>query len=261
MANGGRFRILPAFWFSTDNFGDAISPFLMKEGTGLHPYLDHLGTQPRMLAVGSIVHRGRPGDAVWGSGSLWPRRPEHAADMRVFAVRGPLTNSLFDRQDSGVPVFGDPVQLLPRFYTPRTDVPTSTIGIVPHYDDLSKIGAAFDRSVRVINPLAPWREVVDMICSCEVVFSSSLHGLIVAEAYGRLGCWIRIGDLPLGGMHKFHDYLLATGREPREPTALDPSTARFPDEVLATPTPFDATTFLDAGRRAVKALADDRRTD
>jgi pyruvyltransferase len=41
-----------------------------------------------------------------------------------------------------------------------------------------------DPQVRVIDPRRPWRTVVDEIAASDVVISSSLHGVIVAEAYG-----------------------------------------------------------------------------
>lgn len=69
--------------------------------------------------------------------------------------------------------------------------------------------------VRVINLRSydKWTDVIDDIASCDAILSSSLHGLIVAEAYGIPNVWIEFGKPLIGGHFKFHDFFLSIGRD------------------------------------------------
>ncbi|MFQ8823549.1 MAG: polysaccharide pyruvyl transferase family protein [[Ruminococcus] lactaris] len=37
-----------------------------------------------------------------------------------------------------------------------------------------------------------WTDIIDLICSCKMVLSESLHGLIVAESYSIPSVWVEI---------------------------------------------------------------------
>ena len=55
-----------------------------------------------------------------------------------------------------------------------------------------------------------WPQLLD----CELVVSTSLHGIIFSEAFGIPARWVRDKSLPSAhnDVFKFNDYLLATGR-------------------------------------------------
>ena len=54
-------------------------------------------------------------------------------------------------------------------------------------------------------------EVIAAIAECEVVVSSSLHGLVVADSFDIPNHWVTC-DIPLfGGTWKFDDYFAAFG--------------------------------------------------
>lgn len=105
-----------------------------------------------------------------------------------------------------------------------------------------------DPAILVIDVSNPWTEVVDAIRSSDVVLSSSLHGLIVAEAYGIPASWIRISDRLQGGSFKFNDYYLATGRAEREPTRWNGNLNEAVQRV-APKLEFDPQPLLDAAKR------------
>ena len=57
-----------------------------------------------------------------------------------------------------------------------------------------------------------WTDVIDQICSCERILSSSLHGLIVSDAYQIPSCWIELTGKISGGYFKYYDYASSVNR-------------------------------------------------
>ena len=49
-------------------------------------------------------------------------------------------------------------------------------------------------------------EFVNDVCRCEKIYSSSLHGIVCANAYGIPVERIKLGDKMIGGDFKFNDY-------------------------------------------------------
>ena len=205
-------RPLPAFWSTgRPNFGDALSPAVLAYVSGLTPVLVSKRCRGKVLAAGSVLHRLEAHDTVWGTGSMYDSPIEPPPGVRFLAVRGPLTRSLI--KDNVPEVYGDPALLLPRLIQPSIGDSRHPVGIVPHYLDYDVVSAT-DHGALLIDVRAPWQTVVDQINSCDVILSSSLHGIIVAEAYGIPAVWIKITDKIVGGSFKYRDYYLSTGREP-----------------------------------------------
>jgi hypothetical protein len=82
------------------------------------------------------------------------------------------------------------------------------MGVVPHWQD---------HGLRVRYPSAyhvdvgrPVMEVVRGIASCEMIVASSLHGIIVADAFGIPRRWEPHPEVQGGGF-KFHDHASALG--------------------------------------------------
>jgi pyruvyltransferase len=162
----------------------------------------------RLLCVGSILHRARDGDVICGSGSLFPT-PTAARNLKVHAVRGPRTAALLGHTGPEV-VYGDPAQLLPDFY-PVTVAHDGPVVVIPHHTQLDAF--QFDDRIELVSPLRPWTDVVRAVCGATTVVSSSLHGLIVAEAYGVPAVWLAPPPGLNGGHHKYFDYFEGSGRE------------------------------------------------
>jgi pyruvyltransferase len=55
------------------------------------------------------------------------------------------------------------------------------------------------------------------VSSCRYIFSSALHGLICADAYGVPNTRLVLSDKIVGGDFKFHDYRLGIGAIPHVP--------------------------------------------
>ncbi len=58
---------------------------------------------------------------------------------------------------------------------------------------------------------------------CDEIISSSLHGIVIAEAYGIPCKWILYGNEIEGGEFKYQDYFLGTNRKIQQQNKiLDP---------------------------------------
>ena len=55
-----------------------------------------------------------------------------------------------------------------------------------------------------------WKEFINNLCSADLVISSSLHGIILAEAYG-IPC-VMLNTTPAADITKYKDWYYSTGR-------------------------------------------------
>lgn len=200
------------------NFGDYLSLKLVERIVGAD--VDAAGTGEagdgaRLLAIGSILHYAQDGDVIWGSG-VNGNHPEswayHFGRVYIRAVRGPLTQRFVHdvlRMDCPA-VFGDPALLLPAFFPEfqRAEKARADFIILPHFSEK----AFFPRSLgNVFYPDEdPWEVILAAIVSCRLVIATSLHGLIVAEAFGVPARMLRITANE--ALFKYEDYYLGTGR-------------------------------------------------
>jgi pyruvyltransferase len=212
---------IPMFWFSkVSNLGDALSSVIVAQVSHGTPVLVSARCRGKLHAVGSTLSRLAPGDSVWGAGAIRDEPFVPPPGVTFHAVRGPLTRCLVK---ADVPeVYGDPAMLLPRFYRPSVEK-RFEVGMVPHHKDLNAARIA-DPAITTIDVRSDWRVVVDRMLECRVILSSSLHGLIVAEAYGLPAIWVKLTDNVIGDGFKFRDYFASTEREPSQ--ALDWDRAR-----------------------------------
>jgi pyruvyltransferase len=203
-------RMLPAFWYTAEiNFGDVLAPVILERVHGVRPVLAPRNRAGKVLGIGSILHHSCPGDVIWGSGAL-EKRPHDGRDRRFLAVRGPMTRNLVN---GDVPeVYGDPAQLLPIVYEPRALERRFDIGVVAHYLERDTMFVNDPNVASIDVRTDDWQGVVDQIISCDVIVSSSLHGIIVAETYGIPAVWVQPTTRLKGGRFKFDDYYAATER-------------------------------------------------
>ncbi len=191
------------------NFGDILTPWLIKKISGFTSiYQNKPFINPTLIGVGSIIQVANKDTTVWGSGLI---KHDSVLNPRstYLSVRGPLTRSVLLDQGIKCPsIFGDPALLLPKYYNP--DIPKKyKIGFFAHYVDTELVKSWYtgDDNILVIDPLTTNPEsVIDKVLQCEKIVSSSLHGIIVAHAYGIPACWVKHSDKLFGDDIKFHDY-------------------------------------------------------
>jgi pyruvyltransferase len=168
----------------------------------------------KLLAIGSVFYFACENDVVWGSGINGKRLNKkdysfHHLDIR--AVRGPLTRQfLIDNFQIDCPeVYGDPGLLFPYFFPEfkKKDFPTLDYIIIPHYSEKN----LFPKNApHIVYSTDPWDEVIEKILDSKFVISSSLHGVVIAEAYGIPARLLRITENE--PLFKFRDYYLGTNR-------------------------------------------------
>lgn len=212
---------MPLAWCLGHNWGDALSPVivsLLSEKQVVHIEGLH---HNRYLAIGSILGTANERAEVWGSGFIRENELLIGRPRAVHAVRGPLSRESLLKQGVECPeVYGDPALLLPHFFNP--DVPKHyAVGIIPHYVDKGHAWVEQfrrDPQVLILDIESGIQQFVQAVKSCEVIISSSLHGLICADAYGVPNAWIQLSENVVGGDYKFRDYRLSIGAG--EPSAI-----------------------------------------
>lgn len=187
------------------NYGDVITPYLFDKLKIPYTYSDR--PHANVLCIGSIARFASRGTIVLGSGII------SAADIMCSSadwrcVRGPLTRQLIIDQGGKCPeIYGDPALLLPRFC--KESVKKHDVGIIPHYVDYTDVLNNYP-SYPVINLLNNnIEEVTKQITECRSIISSSLHGIIVAHAYGIPAAWVQFSDKLYGDGIKFEDHFTA----------------------------------------------------
>lgn len=220
-------------WFTgVPNLGDALNPYLLSKLFSLKVnWVDPKKRCRKYFAVGSILGKADNFTEVWGSGFISDTSKTLGRPL-IHAVRGPLTEKKLNAMGIACPkVYGDPALLLPQIYFPKAPKKFK-VGIIPHYVDKkapSVLKASLEPGVKVIDiQNRNVESFIDQILSCELIISSSLHGLIIADAYGVPNVWMKLSDKIVGGNFKFNDYFLSVGRSSRTPllvsTKLDVET-------------------------------------
>jgi hypothetical protein len=208
--------------FKHGNFGDDASPLLVTRISGLESRRVLPGDK-KLLAIGSILHRAKDGDIVWGSGlKSEDALDEHpGGNILVTAVRGPKTLKVLEKAGwdiSNVKEMFDPGVLLKHLYADRLakyDVSKNErfgkIRIVPHFkDELVFKRQRPDLLKHFISPDGDPLRILESMLGAELVVSSSLHGIIFAESLGIPAIWL---SSPGGeAQFKYLDYYEGTSR-------------------------------------------------
>ena len=220
------------------NFGDMLGPAVIQRALQQHfevcdpstvstrDVVEHgHGGGKCLFSVGSVMHQTRPGDAVWGTGI----NPYRQAKLKrtipkqidFYSVRGPQSlaylrhNSSYSSID--VPA-GDPGYLIPFLFPEYMPPPAPTTNVqfcfVPHAHDRNQ-GIQHD-DITLVSVSQPWRTVLQtLLHNCTHVASSSLHGIVVADAMGLSTMWFQWKGSETAtseGTFKYLDYLQSIGR-------------------------------------------------
>lgn len=220
-------------YWNVPNFGDILSPFIVQRLSeqsiehkecyrGLrYVFLETLKRltgyvkkplssinypfQNNLHAVGSILSWGNGCSTIWGSGFM-NESDGFKGESKVLAVRGKYTSEKLQKMGfQGCNVYGDPALLLPLLYEPKK-IKSCKLGIIPHMSEVDYFINNYADSNKIIDLRTfDVERIIEEICSCEYILSTSLHGIIVAHAYGIPALWIKKHYINTDGF-KFKDY-------------------------------------------------------
>jgi len=203
-----------------DSLGKVIVEFLLNQkGIDIDAHIPH---KKHLFTVGSNIIGGEEiqhyqNATIWGSGilneptgsvRLLQKLSRRRLDIR--AVRGPKTKKALESMGFHCPdTFGDPAILMPMLYHPEVEK-TRPFAVIPQFYHECKFREAHPDMHCISMNTDDYRSVISEILACKMVYTSSLHGIILAEAYGVPAVFFR-------GLHKsidfkYMDYYASTGR-------------------------------------------------
>ena len=200
------------WWKEVPNFGDRIAPLLLEHFADIRVEWDTV-SRSKIASVGSILEHIPPlwDGYILGSGKLHEDSRLQVVQMgkvsaTILALRGPLSAQGI----AGNYALGDPGILADELVGAQVKV--WDLGIIPHWSD-KELAPKFEALVKapnttkVINPSDDPLTVLRQIGACKRIVTSSLHGMIVADAFGLPR---RVEICPAmakdGGDFKFRDY-------------------------------------------------------
>lgn len=217
------------------NLGDDLNWYLVKKlqrkkiSLLKAPILDLCSffKEDNYLIIGStITWMANEKTVIWGAGVMDEDQPLKAKPKKVCAVRGPLSRKYLLEKGVNCPeVYGDPALLMKYFYKPNAKK-RYKLGVIPHYIDFKsgKFDALKNNSDVLFIKMQDYKsvqDVIDQIASCEMILSSSLHGLILSETYDVPNIWMKVSDNIAGGAFKYLDYYESMGIHDAVPYLLN----------------------------------------
>ncbi len=203
------------YWQDRVNIGDQLAPVIFDWMMKQNQLENRCNGIRHLTTVGSIIGCEKFDAVIWGSGvlSMGAAKSIFRLDLLikydVRAVRGPITREILMLAGYDVPeVYGDPGILMPLIYSPESVEKVHDAGLILHYkSELSPEERMGLYEIDVCT--ADHAFFIDEILRCRRVISSSLHGIILAEAYGVPAVFLNEGTDEL---LKFIDWYHSTGR-------------------------------------------------
>ena len=204
------------------NLGDylgfvVVEYMLNKKGLSLD---SKVSKRKHMNSVGSNIFSGYQNSTIWGSGV---HHAPYKYDNRIMflnrslfrrldvrAVRGPLSREILLKYGHKCPeVYGDPAILMPFIYKPHVKE-MNDILVIPQYRTEKEFRIGHPGLKMISMNTSDYATVIDAIASSKKVITSSLHAVILADAYG-------VPSVLYRGLHKkvdfkYLDYYASTGR-------------------------------------------------
>lgn len=199
-------------YYGDGNVGDTLSKVIVWYLTRHIAERAMTSDHGKLVMVGSFLDIVEDNDILLGVGSNKNPFICEKKNLRILSTRGPLTREQIKGYD--VPeIYGDPALLLPFIYYPDIEKKYD-VGYIPHYVDWDNPALKDKHIIRVD---LPWDKFIEEILACRTIVSSSLHGIVISEAYRIPTTWAVWSDKIAGGEFKFQDYFLGTHRNMQTP--------------------------------------------
>jgi len=221
-------KTISAFWIPSPdkkytNFGDILTPYILNK-FDINCIHKEKEDDPQIIGIGSLLHM-IPRDyngLIWSSGFMYPTHSLYFQKDPI-AVRGNLTKAQF-QNDMTSTAIGDGGLILENVYKPKKQLHRYKLGVFPNYVDIVnmrddpieefKIFKQYPNDVLLIDPRNYVETVLDQLCSCDNIITSSLHGAVASDSYEiNYGIFesreTQIAIHRLQGSFKFRDYFSA----------------------------------------------------
>ena len=204
-----------------DYLGLVVTNWMLEQkGLSLDDYVEK---KKHLLTVGSGSVKSYQNMTVWGSGverelpqmfrRIFQRSWFRKLDIR--AVRGPLSRDYLMKLGHKCPeVYGDPAILMPLIYSGTGEDKKYDVSIIPQLVTEKGIREKYPKAHIISMNTNDYKGVIDQIVQSKLIVSSSLHGVILADAYGVPSVWYR--GLGKDIDFKYLDYYASTGRKPKD---------------------------------------------
>ncbi|MCW5714340.1 MAG: polysaccharide pyruvyl transferase family protein [Bauldia sp.] len=198
--------------FVTGNAGDLFGPDIIRRRYGL-PAVNDETAGKRLLVVGSIAHRAREGDVLAGPGlqSVEGQVPPSSVPLRIWGLRGPKTYDAFKAagHDLGeVRFLLDPGLMIRFTMSGRAHAAPRGVIFIPHHRERLAHAKNMPPSIRLVDVDTTATRLGEAILGAELVYASSLHGIIFAHALNRPCVMVRPAKQ---AMFKYEDYFASLG--------------------------------------------------
>jgi pyruvyltransferase len=222
------------------NVGDVFSRVVAEHyfSKNIIPLRPAPVSETNLILLGSILHWADSQSVICGAGFMFSDAQLVVPPKTIVCVRGPLTAALLQKQGITPPNrFADPGVLAPLLFKKQFKE-KHKIGIIPHYRDAGSVWIKHckNQGFQIIDVFAPPEKFFRKIQQCEVILSSSLHGLIFAHAFGKPAVWIEISDRVAGNGFKFFDYYQSVGIQPENVNRVRINDSSDPLEISKTAT-------------------------
>lgn len=230
-------RALKTYYAKLPNMGDLLNELIIRDifnydlvrhtpstcelsviGSGMDCFLKSTYMYPKFWSVWQEYQAkfSRERVNVWCTGFIYYERNTTGfyRDMNFHSVRGKLTKARIEKmlnKSFDIPT-GDG-GLIASYLVKRPVEKKYKVGIIPHFAEQDHV--AFKKlkqkypNATTINLREDPLKVVEKIAACELIVSSSLHGLIVADSFGIPNQWVIVSNKLKGDNFKFDDYYSA----------------------------------------------------
>lgn len=242
------------FWYEIPNFGDMLSPYIVKSLSGdnvsfynplsfkrvFRNYVSAIKCllrgrtsiakrqilftrKPVLIAVGSLLEHSTTHCVCWGTGMA--QKMKIPSGGKFVMTRGFLSKAVLE--DAGYKVesetCGDPALLMPLLIRPDVKPIPNRIGVIPHISEIDEVKEYLkNENDKVIIDFRTkeYKPTIKKLLECSFVYSSSLHGIILCHAYGIPCLWFQY-HVFAGGDFKFNDHFSAVGITPYKPLDIE----------------------------------------
>jgi pyruvyltransferase len=178
------------------NFGDLLNKWLAEKISG-KDY--QFGWNKNVMISGSILSEAIEDSTIMGCG--FQDCLQTTKSKKIGYVRGWMTKAILriNKIENYAKVF-EPAFCLREFFEDRK--PTEKLGYIPHYVDNE---THYD-GAKKIDICSGIENVINEVLDCAAIITSSLHGLVISDLFGRKTCLINPINKINGDGIKFLDY-------------------------------------------------------